>query len=455
MLLYDSVVLRAPKIKLNRVMTTVTHLRRTVADFLGRDSSGFVLIETMIASTILAFVGVSVVVLMVTGVNSLGSSRQRTLAEQVAADQIEAIRQMNYGMVGVVNGNPGGTLAATTPVTMSGLHGTETIQVSWVSDPAPTAYLTYADYKRVTVTVRRDSDSKVLTQQSTYIGPASQRAYGGQHDAIIQAQVMDMGNNQPVAGAPVSLSGGPSPPAGDTTNANGTVIFPALSPNPTYGGQQHYSLAVTPPAGYTALADDVSPNSPAYVQLSAAQTFNTVLRVYRPATVNVTVTAGGNPYGSGNVTLTSSSRPTLTAPLANGSAQFLGVVPGIQYTANATIGGQTFTSNAQTVPNNYPSDLTSSYAFSLPYLVVTVKRASGSTCQTVSGATVSVTGGPQGVNVSQTTDASGSASFVVPSGAGYKIKAQSGSTKKTLTGQTVQPAPATTSITNSISGTCP
>ena len=392
--------------------------------------------------------------LLLAGIVGVQFSRQRTLAEQVAGGQIEAIRQMDYTKVGTTNGDPGGTLPATSAISLPGLKGTQTIQVVWMDDPVPTAYRTYADYKRVTVTIRRNSDSLVLSQQSTYVGPASVSAYGGAAAAIVKAQVLDIGNNQPVASVPVSLANGPSPGSSATTDANGTVIFPALTPNPTSGGQQYYDLAITPPSGYTALSDDVSPSAAAHVQLSVGQTFNTVLRIYQPATVTVSVTVAGSTYtGAGTVTLTS-SRPTLSASLAGGAAHFTGVVPGIQYTANATIGGVIFSSAPQTVPNNYPTDLTSSYALSLPSLVVTVLKKSG-TCQAVSGATVTVTGGPKSVNVNQTSATDGTATFILPAGGSYTIKAKSGATTVTLSSQTIQAAPATTSIHISISGTCP
>jgi hypothetical protein len=420
------------------------------------------MIETVTAIAILAFVLGSVVALLMSGIIGLGVTRQRTLAEQTAANEIEAIRQLPYASVGTVGGNPGGTLPASTTISEPGLQGTQTVQIVWVNDPVPTAYETYADYKRVTVTVTRSADSQVLTKQTTYVGPASQSSYGGVNDAIVQAQVMDMGDNQPVAGVPVSISDGPSSNAGDTTNANGTVTFPALQPNPSSGGQAYYDLAVTPPAGYTALADDVSPSSAAHVQLTAGQTFSTVLRIYQPATVNVSVSVAGAAYtGAGTITLTS-SRPTLTASLSNGTAQFTGVVPGVSYTANVkftyTTGSVSFASSPQTVPTSYPTNLTSSYSLSLPSLVVTVYKKSGTVCSPVSAATVTVTGGPQSVNVSQSTPSSpvtGIAAFTLPSGGSYTIKAKSGSTTVTASSQTVQAAPAATNIHMTISGgTC-
>ncbi len=418
--------------------------------------SGFALIETVTAITLFAFVAAAISGLLMSGTVAVRFASQRTLAEQAAAAQIDTIRALGYGAIGTVNGNPGGNLPVTSAV--PGLPGTtQTLQVTWVNDPAPTAYVSYADYKRVTVAITRNSDSALLSKQSTYVGPSSVAGYGGLANGIINPQVIDMGNSQPMAGVTVSVSGGPSGASSDITAiGTGKALFPGLTPNPTSGAQQYYNLAVTPPAGYTALADDVSPNTPAHVKLAAGQTFSPVLRIYQPATVNVAVTAGGSTYtGAGTVTLTS-SRPTLTTSLASGSAQFTGVVPSVSYTANVAITGvpTPFSSAPQTVPTAYPTNLTSNYSIALPYLVVTVWKKTGSTCGTVDGATVKVTSStPQSINMSATTTA-GTAAFVVPAGTKYTIKVTSG-TSVTLTNQTVAAAPATTNISTSISGTCP
>ncbi len=419
------------------------------------EADGFALLETVFALAILAAVMAAIAGLLTSGMVAVSFSRQRTVAEQVAAGEIEAIRQMDYTSVGTVNGNPGGPLPVSSTISIPGGQGTQTIQVVWMNDPVPTAYRTYADYKRVSVTITRNSDSDVLSQQTTYVGPANANSYGGATNAIANPQVIDMGNNSPLSGVPVALSGGPSAASSATTDGSGKVLFPALTPNPTSGGQQYYILSVTPPSGYTALADDVSPNSPAHVQLTAGQTFSPVLRVYQAATVNVSVAVAGSTYtGAGTLTLTS-SRPTLSGTLSSGTAQFTGVVPNVQYTANVTIGGVIFSSSPQTVPTAYPTNLTSSYAFSLPYLVVTVYKKT-TTCGLIAGATVTVTGGPQSVNVSQTSASDGTAKFVLPAGGSYTIKVvKSGSTTVTVSPQTIQAAPGTTSVPVSLSGVCP
>ena len=44
-------------------------------------------------------------------INSQGISKERTIAQQVAQQEIESIRRLDYDDVGLVNGNPPGTSA--------------------------------------------------------------------------------------------------------------------------------------------------------------------------------------------------------------------------------------------------------------------------------------------------------------------------------------------------------
>ena len=394
-----------------------------------------------------------------------GFSKQKVLAEQVAASQIEAIRQLPYTSVGTVHGNPGGTVQPTVAISTGSLSGTETTAIRWVTDAAPGGFTTQADYKRVTVTILRSSDGKQLTQQTTYVGPANQTSYGGANKALAQVQVVDMQTHQPLVNVPVTLSTGPSAPQSDTTDASGSVVFPALTPNPGSGGQQYYDIGFTPPTGYVALADDVSPSATAHAKLIAGQTWGPqVLRAYRPSTVSFTlVNAGGGSF-PGNVTVTlSSTLNPVTGAIAGGTGSLTNVPPAT-FTASATTtnsgtswatGVASATSAAQTVPVNYPNNLTAAFTLTLPYLLVTVKSNASGSCQVVPGATVLVTGGPGSVSMTQTANASGQAGFVVRAGGSYSIKATSGGTNKTLTSQTVLAPPSATPITNSIAGACP
>ncbi len=206
---------------------------------------GFLLVETLIGMVLFAVISVATMAVLTSGIVSQGGSRQRTLAEQLAGQELERIRQLPYASVGLVSGNPAGSLAATTDLTSSGLAATLTRQVRWVDDPAPTAYDTNADYKNVTLTVTRLSDSKLLTRQQTYVSPSDDASYGGVSRGTLKVKVIDMAVNTPVVGVSVSVANGPSPTSSDLTDASGTAIFPSLQPNPATGSQAYYDVSVT------------------------------------------------------------------------------------------------------------------------------------------------------------------------------------------------------------------
>ena len=175
--------------------------------------------------------------------------------------------------------------------------------------PGPLSYTSFASYKKVVVTVSRNSDSSQLAKEVTYVAPPVKAS---QSNAVINARVIDIGPNPSpqMTNVPVSLATGPSAPRNDVTDASGAVIFAGLTPNPTSGGQAYYDLSLTPPTGYVTLYDTVSPAGPAHVQLSPGQTWPTALTIYKPATMYVDLrNFDGTPYtGSGTTATVSYTR---------------------------------------------------------------------------------------------------------------------------------------------------
>jgi hypothetical protein len=373
--------------------------------------------------TILTIVAAPLLGVLTASISSQKLSRERTIAEQTVMSQIESIRALPYASVGIPSGNPPGTLPASQSIDKGGLHATLGTSVTYVNDPVPYGYVTDADYKKVTLTLTRRSDGKQLAKETTFVSPPGKGAWSGPNQSIIKAQVIDYYSNAPVQGATLSLATGPSAPRSDTTDASGSVIFPDLTPNPTSGSQQYYDLSVSAP-GYTTLSTDASPNGPSHVQLSAGQSFNTTIRIYKAATINVNIQRSGTAYtGSTSVTV-SSSRGSQTFTATGGSlaiTQIAGeaVVPGLQYTVSASDSALDYAAPVTAaVPNAYPTDLTKTFTANMsPPVPVTVNvKYSGAN---KSGATVTFKTGPLNVNLTGTTDANGNVVFTVPVGSGY------------------------------------
>lgn len=430
---------------------------------LRKEERGVTLIEAVAALSLFAIVAAALIGLLSSAISANTFSREKTAGEQIVNDQMEWIRSQDYNDVGTVSGNPTGTIATTglkcptpaatcdtNPVSSRGVIANVATEVRYVDDPAPTSYATQANYKRVTVTVTRVSDGRRLAQGVSYVAPPSRAPLGGLNNAIINATVVDFGDQAlpPVGDATVGLtSSSPLANRSDTTSQTGLVSFAALTPNPT--ATDYYTLAVTPPTGFVVLKDDDIAQTPtsaaARVSLAPGQTWPTTLRIYRPSTIYVNLadsqstasTADDTPYtGAVTVQLTGPGTASYTCP---GSSPSVYACAGGQLTVwkiagepvkpgdyqVSTSGPFLSTPISQYVPNSYPSDLTATYTMPLTLLgglTVTV-RANGVTA--IAGATVKVSGGPASIATqTATTNASGQATFTnLPAGSGYTVTA--------------------------------
>ena len=275
------------------------HMKRAPAPLVSRrlslayDQRGFTLIEATVAMVIFVIVATGLAGLLASGVKQHGLTRQKTLAKEEALSQIEKIRRYPYTDMGFVAGNPSGTIPAAEASKQislttggTGTTGTMVTQISWINDPTPTSYATAANYKRIQVTVTRNTDSKQLIKSVTYVAPSTRAPFGGINNAIINATVTDYALSTPLQNATVTLGAGPSAPATDVTGATGVVTFPALTP--TTGGQPYYDVTAAL-AGYDTMPEDLPPNTPARFALAPAQTKNTGIRLFKPATIYVDV----------------------------------------------------------------------------------------------------------------------------------------------------------------------
>ena len=406
-----------------------------------RDEKGFLLIEALIALFIFAIAATAVVNLLSSSTTTTTRVKQQTLGEQGVMNQIEKIRSMDYNAVGTINGCVPGSINSSVPFT--GLNG-ETLgvpahlntNVSYMSANVPGSAMTGADYKKITVSITRDVDGKILAQATTYLAPKNEPS---QITGTIKATVSDYGAaGTPMSGVQVNLLNGPSSPESCTTDSSGSVTFPGLIPNPTSGGQAYYDLTVTPPSGYQVLSDDAEPpyhsKTPAYIQLSPTQFWTTTLSVFKPATIVVNLQVYGQPFTcSGCVTVTSNDPrttglsknfdytggPITVSNIVPADSPYL--VPG-QYTVKVNESGyvQVNQSGAgpvadtQTIPAGYPGNTTGTFnepVVQLGALGVKVTERISGTVVNCTNASVTLTGGPNAVNQSANTNSSGKVTF--------------------------------------------
>ena len=420
-----------------------------------RAEAGFGLVEAVIAMSLFLVVATALSEVLTTAVTSHGFTLQQTLGQEAADAQIEDIRALPYDSVGTTSGNPPGSVApseSTSAVGITGLSATATTSIHFVGDGIPNGYNQLTNYKQVVVTVTRNLDGRNLATESTYIAPPTRAPYGGISQVAIGVIVTDVGDNQPLAGVPIALQTGPSAPRSDTTDTNGGVLFAGMTANPTSGPTAYYNVVPTLPTGYVEMSGDVK-----QTQLAPGQITNLSIRVYQPATIYVHLTSGGSDYtGAATVKVTpSSGSPQNYAVSGDPHGQYTipNLLPNAEYTVTAsTAGGLISKAISQTVPNAYPTDLTSSFALDLaaPTGTLSVTTMNGSTL--VPGVAVTVTGGPSGITLTGTTDPNGVVNFPsVPAGsAPYTVTGTYGAATFQQTGVTVAtntPTPVTLGVT--------
>jgi type II secretory pathway pseudopilin PulG len=331
---------------------------------------GQTLIEVVIAIGIFSVVSGSLITLLLSSLNTTNFSREKTLAQQAATTQVEKIRNMSYAAIGNPSGNPSGTVPLTTQLQIIGVWATMTARVEYVNDPTPLSYQSYANYKRVTITVTRNSDGRQLAQEVTNIAPPVKAS---QSEGTIIASVVDIGDNTVVSDVSTNITNGPSGSETDTTDSSGSVTFAGLTP--TTSGQPYYTVGVTPPAGYDVLSDTTAPNGSVQFSLSPGQVATSTVKIYLPVTIYVQLyDNGGTPLSTAASVTVTSSRQTQAfsyAPSDNGQLMITelngeDLVPGLSYAI--TVSGPGFASNnsssTATVPaSGYPTTLSSTFSF--------------------------------------------------------------------------------------------
>jgi Tfp pilus assembly protein PilV len=430
-----------------------------------RHEAGITLIETILAIVIFGIVSTSTIGVLTSATAADGNSRQRSIALELAQQQVEYIRQLNYMNAGVVGGNPGGVVQAVQSKWVTGLRYTLTTRIKYVTDPIPASYVSSANYKQVRVIVARASDDKELARVQTYVSSPTRAYSGGLNNGLINVTTQDYWTHDLLGNVQIQLTKtwDGSFSAGDITDPTtglpsfGQVTFQGLEETPASPTPGYYDVTAAL-SGYATLSEDLPPSDPTdpatagHLALARNGTTNTTIRLYHPCTITVHVIDGNNPpqlYTDGQATVTiSSPRGSQQFQTTNGIVEtdtLFGeqIVPGTDYqvdVATTTPYVRHVVLPGLPVPINYAGgDYTSLLEVTLPAYVppqianvtVTVRKTSCPYGTLQSSATVKIVWlddpSDSGHNFTGTTNSSGVKVFTGVPLETYDIRATKGS----------------------------
>ncbi len=383
-------------------------------------------LEVLLGILLLAIVAGGVVEGFAAASSQIGMSRMDAESSKIALQQLEDIRTLPYSSVGIVSGNPPGTIAASQTKTINGISYKIATTVKYVDDPAKGQPHTYVDYKSVTVVVTPAPGTGSPVTESTLIAPPNYASMSGLSTAVVT--VVDAVTLSPLQNMTVTINGGPSSARSDITGSAGTVVFAGLTPNPTSTGSPLYNYTVqVNQAGWS--TDPTTSTTVTTAHLSASQTWQVTIKVFKPATLGVSLvdSVTGLPvtnYSSVSVAAPSPQSITDSQAGTTGSYTFTSLqgqpIEPSQSAFGITASADCYATATMNVaiPAGYPNLTSQNVTFSLVpqsggKMTVTVLDAN--TNQPIQGATVQISGGQSNVSpVVRTSDVNGIVTFCEP-----------------------------------------
>lgn len=394
-------------------------------------NSGFSYIEILVGIALLAIVAGGIAQGLALASDRIGDSRVDTVASKLAAAQADEAHRMPYGEIGTPGGNPPGTLPATRTETVRSIDYEVAVDVDYVDDPALGQPRTFVNYKRVRVTVTPQTDGAKPVTESTLIAPPAISAISGKSAAVVT--VVDAFTDEPLPNAPVTIDMSTSAPRTDTTDATGKVVFAGLEPSAIDPAdpKHEYRLTATPD-GYLTTPADGPDNKRQH--LTAGQTWETTIQVFRPSRIVVNLLDGntGDPVVErANVTVSTPAPDIRTEQqIGTSGTTIFDTIAGqpIQpstsdFDVRATAECYREAAASGPVPGpGYPTNTTATFDLTMEpiaggTLVATVVDQDD---QPIPNAQVQVSGGAQGIapRIRQVDPATGSVRYCIePSGA--------------------------------------
>ncbi len=297
------------------------------------------MVEVIIAAVIFAMIAGTFVDSLASSERTYNKGRAKTTAAQLATKALEEVRALDFDSVGLIAGDPVGTLQPTSSVTLSGITYTITRTVNWVDDPIPNTSRFTKHYKAVGVNVAAGAISSApLADYSTLVAPPDQGAVASSQSITVVVNDMYPAGT-PLRNSRVTLKVGATTVRTAITPANGTVIFGNL-PVATYditatrsiwwGIRRWVTMPEDLPGGSSGMGREV---------LSAGENVTKTIRMYVPVRLMASV-GGTSCSGVKTISLTG-SWGTETYTFGSGSSKLFDSIngrtlhPGPGYTLQA------------------------------------------------------------------------------------------------------------------------
>lgn len=211
-----------------------------------RNKLGFTLIEMMVFLFIFTTVSITFYKLFVTGMQAMGSVRQRLSALALANEKMEVIRNLDYEKIGTIGGTPNGDLEPSEDIIRDSKTLFVDTDVIYVDDPFDGEALLGTDASpndskqvRVSVSWEKENPSKEVVLVSTIVPPGIESIYTG---GILSLHLID-NSGQGIPNANVTIRNDSLDPVVNTTlttNEHGDLFLPQVVP-----ADQSYNISIS------------------------------------------------------------------------------------------------------------------------------------------------------------------------------------------------------------------
>ena len=262
---------------------------------------GFTLVEAIVGVAVFAIIAVAFYFSINIVIDIMEISRRKTVANNLANEQMELLRNLPYSVVGVINGNPAGPIPATQTKNVAGIDYIVSTYISYVDDNNDGLFPDdpySADYKRARVEVCWSGTPNCSNPSVLISDFSANTVETGEGTGVMKITVLD-DNDQGVGNAFVTISrDDPAVYIEGYTDGEGILIQPLL--DPSYNNYHVEATKAGYGTDYTSPASaDLDPINPDK-SIIAAELTEVTLYIDRLSNLNTNTVfyANGDPIGN-------------------------------------------------------------------------------------------------------------------------------------------------------------